>query len=325
MRSNILSAEDFAGILRLKDFELSAALRGRINDLVQAYENSAKESRQMAESFTINNLEKILNLEKAIIEDNRPKKIIMEIRAGVGGDEGAIFAADLARMYYKYAESQGWKLRVLYPAGSLKSIKSCKECVFSIEGAGVESLGLENGVHRVQRVPATETQGRMHTSTATVVIVPEEEHKKININTRDLEITACKASGAGGQHVNTTDSAIRIRHKPSGLVVTSQSERSQHQNRQIAMEKLKQQLVMLDRKKRQANTQSIRRASIGGAGRNEKIRSYHGPRNKIKDHRLGKSYNLEKYLYDGKISTMLADCQAFANKKFLIALKNKVN
>ena len=325
MKANILSPRDFLGILQLKDFELSAALRSRIRDFVQAYENSLKESSDVAKDFTKNNLSKINELEKALIQDNKPEKVTVEIRAGIGGDEGGIFAADLARMYYKYAESQGWKLRVLYPGGSIKSLRSCKEYVFTVKGAGVEALSLENGVHRVQRVPETERQGRMHTSTATVVIFFEEDQQEIAVNPRDLEITACKASGAGGQHVNTTDSAIRIRHKPSGIVVTSQSERSQHQNRQIALEKLKQILAKQTREKHHANIQNLRRSSIGNAGRHEKIRSYHGPRNNIKDHRLGKSYNLTKNLFDGKISKMISDCQAFADEQFLKALRNKVN
>jgi peptide chain release factor 1 len=323
--NNILSPKDFSVVLKLKDLALSVALRVKISEFVQSYENSLKESPESEETFEKNNLAKILELEREIIKNKESKNITIEIRAGAGGDEGGIFAADLAGMYNKYALSQGWKVKLLYPEGSLKNLKSCKECVFTIAGEGVDKLCSESGVHRVQRVPKTEKKGRIHTSTASVVVFSEKEKKKVEINTRDLEITACKASGAGGQHVNTTDSAIRIRHKPSGLVVTSQSERSQHQNRQIALEKLKQKLILREMETQDKQTQSLRRSSIGGAGRHEKIRSYNAARNRIVDHRVGKkNYNLKQSLMEGKISKMISDCYAFANEQYLRELKSRI-
>jgi len=226
--------------------------------------------------------------------------IIMEIRAGAGGDEAALFGGDLYRMYTRFAEKQGWKVKIL--DSNTSSLKGFKEIVFQISGQGAyEMLKQEGGVHRVQRIPETEKNGRIHTSTATVAVLPQVEQTQIEIRPSDLRIDAFRASGPGGQYVNKTESAIRITHLPTGLVVTSQNERSQGANKENAMSILRSRLYALKTEQEMQKLGRQRNAQIGTADRSEKIRTYNFPQDRITDHRIKKSwYNIEDII-DGNL------------------------
>jgi peptide chain release factor 1 len=229
---------------------------------------------------------------------------ILEIRAGTGGEEAALFAQDLSRMYQRFAERQGWKLEML--ALSESATGGFKEAVFSLRGADAYGrLRYESGVHRVQRVPATESQGRIHTSACTVVVLPEMGEVEVDIKTGDLRIDVFRASGAGGQHVNTTDSAVRITHLPTGLVVSCQDERSQHKNKAKAMKVLASKLYdKLKSEKHEAEAQD-RKAMVGSGDRSAKIRTYNYPQSRITDHRIQyTAHNLSEVL-DGNLDDLV--------------------
>jgi peptide chain release factor 1 len=235
----------------------------------------------------------------------------MEIRAGAGGDEAALFAAVLYRMYSQYAEAQGWTVQLVDLNET--EIGGFKEIVFMVEGNGAYSrLRFESGVHRVQRVPVTEAGGRIHTSTVTVAVLPEADDVEVTIDPNDLEIDTYRASGAGGQHVNMTDSAIRITHKPTGLVVTCQDQRSQHKNRDKAMAVLKARLKALEEEKQAGSIAQDRRSQVGSGDRSERIRTYNYQQGRITDHRIGLTvYRLEAVL-DGDLAEFIQALMAAA-------------
>jgi len=230
--------------------------------------------------------------------------VIIEIRAGTGGDESGLFAADLYRMYSKYAQKKNWKEKVLDSNPS--TIGGYKEIIFELSGTGVyEQMQNEGGVHRVQRIPKTEKQGRVHTSTVSVAVLLKPKKTEINISPSDLEISTYKASGPGGQYVNKTESAVRIVHKPTGLVVTCQSERNQLQNKESALSLLSARLLQAREEADLSKLTEERREQIGWAKRAEKIRTYNYPQNRITDHRINKSWhNLEKII-DGDLEPIV--------------------
>ena len=242
--------------------------------------------------------------------DSRPA--ILEIRPGTGGDEAALFAADLMRMYQRYVEMQGWKFEIV--ENQITELGGVKELVVHIKGEGVfAKLKYESGVHRVQRVPTTESGGRVHTSAATVAVLPEAEDVDIHIDPGDIRIDTMRASGAGGQHVNTTDSAVRITHLPTGLIVVS-AEKSQHRNREIAMQVLKTRLYDRERERVDGERSADRKSQVGTGDRSERIRTYNFPQGRMTDHRIGLTlYRLDQILQGDLneiIDALTAEAQA---------------
>ncbi|MDG2299204.1 MAG: peptide chain release factor 1 [Planktomarina sp.] len=243
------------------------------------------------------------------------RSVIIEIRPGTGGDEAALFAGDLMRMYQRYVETQGWTFDII--ENQVTELGGLKELTAHIKGRGVfAKLKYESGVHRVQRVPTTESGGRVHTSAATVAVLPEAEDVDVEIDTGDIRIDTMRASGAGGQHVNTTDSAVRITHIPSGIIVVS-SEKSQHRNREIAMQILKTRLYDLERARVDGERSADRRSQVGTGDRSERIRTYNFPQGRITDHRIALTlYRLEQIL-QGDLSEIVDALKAEAQAKLL--------
>ena len=249
-------------------------------------------------------IEEKLHLELIPKDPNDNKNVIVEIRGAAGGDEGNIFAGDLYRMYVKYAESQGWKIEVLEAQDSEAGGYSLIS--FMIKGEGVyPKLKFESGSHRVQRVPKTETQGRVHTSTATVLVMPEAEEVDFELNPSDLRIDTYRASGAGGQHINKTDSAVRITHIPTGVVTTSQDGRSQHDNRDKAIRAMRTKLYEMKLREQEEAIGSERRSKIGTGDRSEKIRTYNYPQNRVTDHRIGLTIQQLDRIMEGKLDDII--------------------
>jgi peptide chain release factor 1 len=274
-------------------------------------EELAKEELDLAKREEEELLEeiKILLLPK---DPNDDKNVIVEIRAGAGGEEAALFSGVLYRMYVMYAQACGWKTEVI--DSNETELGGYKEISFVIEGDGAYSkLKFESGVHRVQRVPETESQGRIQTSTVTVAVLPEAEEVEVQINPQDLEIDTHRASGAGGQHVNKTDSAIRILHKPTGIVVECQDERSQLKNREKAMKVLRSKIHKMELEKQNAEISSARKSQIGTGDRSERIRTYNYPQGRVSDHRIGLTLHSIENILNGRLDELI-DALATADR-----------
>ena len=255
-------------------------------------------ARQELESLT-SEKEKALSELKVLLlprDENDSKNVIVEIRGGAGGEESALFAGVLFRMYSMYAEKKGFKIEVVYANDT--ELGGFKEISFTVSGEGAYSrFKFESGVHRVQRVPETESQGRIHTSTATVAVLPEAEEVDVEINPADLQVDTFRSGGAGGQHINKTESAIRITHIPTGIVAECQDERSQHKNREKAMRVLRSRILEAERKKQQSSIADERKSQVGTGDRSERIRTYNYPQGRVTDHRIGLTiYKLEQFL-----------------------------
>jgi len=241
---------------------------------------------------------------------NDDRDVILEVRGGAGGDEAALFAGELLRLYMRFAERRGWKVTLMdVTEGAAGGIK---DATVTIAGAGAYSaLKFESGVHRVQRVPATEAQGRIHTSTATVAVMPEAEEVDVAINPADIQMDVMRSTGAGGQSVNTTDSAVRLTHKPSGVVVKCQQEKSQLKNRAMAMKMLRARLYEMELEKQQAQRDAARRSQVGTGDRSEKIRTYNFPQDRLTDHRIGLTRHNLAAVMDGDVEDVIGACRAW--------------
>ena len=282
--------------------ELRSA-KAELADLEELLDSDDDEMRAMAQSEQKALKDKVPGLEKdiqmALIPKDKAdtKNVILEIRAGTGGDEAALFAEDLYRMYQGYSSSKGWRLEVM--EASETDLGGYKEIIASISGTNVfQYLKYESGVHRVQRVPKTETQGRVHTSAATVAVLPEAEDVDVKIDEKDLRIDVFRASGPGGQSVNTTDSAVRITHIPTGIVVSQQDEKSQHKNKAKAMRILKSRIFEAERQRQMDERSANRKSQVGSGDRSERIRTYNYPQGRVSDHRI----NLTLYTLDDVIT-----------------------
>ncbi|MCW0982398.1 peptide chain release factor 1 [Agrobacterium sp. BT-220-3] len=304
-------------VKKIRDYEKAVSEAADLEALL-ADKTTDKDMRDLAEmelpevESRISELEKdmqVLLLPKDAADE---KSAILEIRAGTGGSEAALFAGDLFRMYERFASTKGWKVEVL--SASEGEAGGYKEIIATISGRGVFSkLKFESGVHRVQRVPETEASGRIHTSAATVAVLPEAEDIDIEIRPEDIRIDTMRASGAGGQHVNTTDSAVRITHLPTGLIVTS-SEKSQHQNRAKAMQVLRSRLYDIERQKVDSERSADRKSQVGSGDRSERIRTYNFPQGRVTDHRINLTlYKLDRMIegeIDELLDALIADYQA---------------
>jgi len=280
------------------------AMLSELDDARALMDDSDPEMRKLAKDEVEQLAAKIEKMEATLKEMLIPKdpydekNVILEIRAAAGGEEAALFAADLFRMYSRYAERMGWSSEVL--SQSPTGLGGFKEIIALINGKGAYSkLKFESGVHRVQRIPVTESGGRIHTSTATVAVLPEAEDVDVELDEKELKVETTRASGPGGQHVNKVETAVRVTHIPTGMVVLCQDERSQHQNRVKALKIIKSRLLDLERQKQQERIAKTRKSQVGTGGRSEKIRTYNFPQNRVTDHRIGMSLHKLDEVLDG--------------------------
>ena len=285
-------------------------LRAEAESLAFMAQDGDEELRAMAQDELHENARALAAAEHALALALLPRDAaderaaMLEIRAGTGGDEAALFAGDLLRMYQRYADHEGWRVELI--SASTSEAGGYKEVVASVEGRGVfAKLKFESGVHRVQRVPATENQGRIHTSAATVAVLPEAEEVDVQIEDKDLRVDIYRSSGAGGQHVNTTDSAIRITHIPTGIVVIQQDERSQHKNRAKAMKVLRTRLYEAERERLAAERSGTRKAMVGSGDRSERIRTYNFPQGRVTDHRINLTLHRLPEILEGEMAELI--------------------
>lgn len=311
-RSAALSREQIKLRQLIEDYDALDKAKQQLAENQEMLDDSSgdAELKELAEMEIPELEEKVEKLEEKILKAMIPpdetdsRNTIVEIRAGAGGDEASLFAADLYRMYTRLAERKGWRVEQM--SASESGIDGFKEVIFSITGEEVyKKLKLESGVHRVQRVPETESQGRIHTSTATVAVLPEAEEVDVEINPQDLEVTTCRASGAGGQHVNTTDSAINIVHKPTGITVYCADERSQIKNRAKAMKVLYSRILQVKQEEERSKYAENRKKQVGTGDRSERIRTYNFPQSRLTDHRIGLTLHSLPAVMDGDMEEIL--------------------
>jgi len=285
-------------------------LRDEAASLEQMTHEADEELRQMAAEELVENQAKLAEAERDLAlkllprdaADERPA--MLEIRAGTGGDEAALFAGDLLRMYQRYAENRGWRFEMI--SASASEIGGYKEAIASVSGSGVFArMKFESGVHRVQRVPVTESGGRIHTSAATVAVLPEAEEVDVQINDSDLRIDVYRSSGPGGQSVNTTDSAVRITHLPTGLVVIQQDEKSQHKNKAKALKVLRTRLYELERERLASERAGARKSMVGSGDRSERIRTYNYPQGRVTDHRINLTLHRLPEILEGQLDELI--------------------